>query len=259
MKIGFGVIVALATVLPAAAEIRTETVLYQDGDTVMEGYLARPGGPDTVRPAVLVIHDWDGLGAYEKRRTRQLAELGYVGFALDIYGRGIRPKDPKASAAQAGRYRTNRPLLRRRARAGLDRLLDTPGVDPGRVAAIGYCFGGGAALELARSGAPVVGTVSFHGNLDTPSPEDARNIQGAVLVLHGAEDPHVTPEQLRAFREEMSAAGVDWILVEYGGAVHSFTNPGAGDDPSRGSAYDPAADRRSWRAMQDFLTERFGE
>jgi len=147
--------------------------------------------------------------------------------------------------------------MRQRIGAGLDVLLREPLCDPKRVAAIGYCFGGTCVLELARSGADVAGVVSFHGGLATANPADAKNIRGKVLVLHGGDDPHVPPKEVAAFEDEMRAAGVDWQLVVYGGAVHAFTNPASGSDKSRGAAYNAAADRRSWEAMKAFFGEIF--
>jgi len=162
-----------------------------------------------------------------------------VAFGADIYGKGVRPATTEEAAKQAGIYRADRALMRARARAALDRLKAEEHVDPARVAAIGYCFGGGTVLELARSGAEVAGVVSFHGNLDTPNAADAKQIRGKVLVCHGADDPYVPAEQIAAFQKEMREAGVDWQMVSYGGAVHSFTNPDAGSDPSRGVAITP--------------------
>lgn len=147
--------------------------------------------------------------------------------------------------------------MRERARVGLEVLKQHPITDVERLAAIGYCFGGTTVLELARSGVDLRGVVSFHGGLSNPNPEDSRKIRGKVLVLHGAEDPFVDKEQVDAFQEEMRAAQVDWQLVLYSGAVHAFTVPQAGDDPSRGVAYHPQADRRSWEAMKTFLLEIF--
>jgi len=238
----------------AEAKVRTQVVAYRQGDAVLQGYLAWDDARRGRRPGVLVIHEWTGLGPYVQGRARQLAALGYVAFAADVYGKGVRPATPKAAAAEAGKYRADRALLRARARAGLDWLRASKLVDPKRIAAIGYCFGGGAALELARSGAPLVGVVSFHGNLDTPHPEDARAIKGKVLVLHGADDPF-TKDQVPAFEQEMRRAGVDWQMILYGGAVHGFTNPAHGDDPKKGAAYDAAADRRSFAAMRAFFDE----
>jgi dienelactone hydrolase len=193
-----------------------------------------------------------------KKRAEQLAALGYVAFAADIYGKGVRPATPELSGKEAGKYRgKDRGPMRARAAAGLATLAGFPQVDASRLAVIGYCFGGTAALELARSGAQVLGTVSFHGGLDTPVPADALKIRGKVLVLHGADDPHVPPEQVASFQQEMRLAKVDWEMVYYGGAVHSFTNPDSGNDPSKGAAYNKAADKRSWEQMKLFFAEIF--
>ncbi|MBE9124590.1 dienelactone hydrolase family protein [Coleofasciculus sp. LEGE 07081] len=243
----------------ALAEVRTEVIEYQHGDTVLEGFLAYDDEIEGKRPGVMVVHAWKGLGEYEKERAKQLAELGYVAFAADIYGKGIRPQTNEQAAAQAKIYRSNRKLLRDRANAGLQVLQQYSLTNPNQVAAIGYCFGGGTVLELARSGAPVAGVVSFHGNLDTPNPADAQNIQGRVLVLHGAADPYVPEEQVAGLKEEMNSANVDWQLVMYGNAVHSFTEPKAGNDPSTGAAYNADADKRSWAAMKRFFAEIFME
>jgi dienelactone hydrolase len=239
------------------AAVRTKVVEYKQGDQVLEGYLAWDDALTGQRPGVLVVHEWTGLGDYPKLRARKLAEMGYIAFAADIYGKGIRPATPQEAGAQAGIYKKNPKLMRDRVRAGLDVLRGEPLCDPKRVAAIGYCFGGTCVLELARSGADVAGVVSFHGGLATSSPADAKNIRGKVLVLHGGDDPHVPLKEVEAFEEEMRAAGVDWQLVVYGGAVHAFTNPGSGNDKSRGAAYNAAADRRSWQAMKAFFAEVF--
>jgi dienelactone hydrolase len=240
------------------AELRTRTVEYKDGNTVLEGYLAFDDKFTGKRPGVMVVHEWTGIGTYVKQRVEKLAKMGYVAFAADIYGKGIRPKNPEQAGAQAKIYRSNRPLMRRRAQLGLDKLRSFEFTDGERVAAIGYCFGGTTVLELARSGANLDGVVSFHGGLDTPNPSDAKNIKAKVLVLHGADDPLVPSEQVAAFEKEMRTPGVDWQLVSYGGAVHSFTNPEAGNNKSTGVAYNEAADKRSWEAMKQFFAEIFG-
>jgi dienelactone hydrolase len=206
---------------------------------------------------VLVIHDWWGVGPYVKKRVEQLAALGYVALAADIYGKGVRPASMEKAAEIANRYKANRSLLRSRAYAGLKALKDDSSVNIKSIAAIGYCFGGTAVLELARSGADVAGFVSFHGGLQTPTPDEAKNIRGKVLALHGADDPIVPSPEVLAFQEEMRKAHVDWQMVVYGGAVHSFTNPDAGHDPSMGAAYNEKADRRSWQAMKTFFQEVF--
>ena len=241
----------------ARAEIRAEEVEYKDGDVVLDGYSAYDTALTGKRPGVLIIHQWKGLTDYEKGRARMLAEMGYNVFALDIYGKGIRPADPKSAGAQAGKYKSDRALFRQRAKAGLAMLKKSELTDPDRVAAIGYCFGGTGVIELARSGADLRGIVSFHGGLDSPTREDGRNIKCKVLVLQGADDPYVKPADLAAFEQEMREAKVDWELIKYGGAVHSFTERAAGNDNSKGAAYNENADRRSWEAMKAFFGEIF--
>ncbi len=261
MKIVFFIfVIAVLGVLPfeAFAALHKEVVEYKHGDVVLEGYLVHEDTIKENRPGILVVHDWMGLGSYAKRRADQLAGLGYVVFAVDMYGKGIRPKNTDEAAAQAAIYRQDRQLMRARVNAGLDVLMKQPYVDVKRIAAIGYCFGGGTVLELARSGADIAGVVSFHGNLDTPHPEDAKNIKTKVLVLHGADDPFVPQKDVDAFWEAMKQTDMDWQLVLYSGAVHAFTNIDSGNDPSTGVAYNEKADKRSWRAMQIFFDEIFG-
>ena len=241
----------------ARAEVRTRVVEYRQGDTVLEGFLAYDDKGPPRKPGVLIVHDWTGVGPYVKRRAEQLAQMGYVAFAADVYGKGVRPAGPKEAAAAAGPLRADRKLLRARVLASLDELRRQPNVLPGQIAAIGYCFGGTTVLELARSGADVAGVVSFHGGLDSPTPADGKNIKAKVLVLHGADDPYVPEAQVKALEDELRGGGVDWQLVKYSGAVHSFTNPEAGNDNSKGAAYNAAADRRSWKAMEDFFAEIF--
>jgi dienelactone hydrolase len=250
-----GVVLLSANV--ARAGLHTEPIEYKHGDVVLEGYLAYDDSTQDKRPGVLVVHEWTGHNPYVRKRAEQLAGLGYVAFALDMYGKGVQAKDAKEAAQLASTYKNDRKLMRARANAGLDVLRKQPLVDTERLAAIGYCFGGTTVLELARGGADLAGVVSFHGDLATPTPEDARNIKGKVLALHGADDPFVPPAVVAAFEEEMRKGGVDWQLVAYGGAVHSFTNPGAGNDNSRGAAYNEKADHRSWEAMKVFFAEIF--
>lgn len=244
----------------AFAGVVGKTVEYRQGETVLEGYVAYDDSVKGKRPGVLVIHEWTGLSAYEKGRADQLAKLGYVAFAADIYGKGVRPTTQELAAKEAAKYRGNdRSLIRARSAAGLEALSKLPQVDPSRLAVIGYCFGGTAALELARSGAAVLGTVSFHGGLSTPVPADAKHIKGKILALHGADDPYVKQPEVEAFQQEMRQAKVDWQMNYYGGAVHSFTNPKSGNDPSKGVAYNEKADRRSWEAMKILFDEIFGQ
>jgi dienelactone hydrolase len=256
MKTLLATLAVLAATLTLRAEIKTETIAYQDGDTALEGYLAYDTTVAGKRPAVLVVHQWKGLTDYEKKRCEMLAKLGYVAFAVDIYGKGIRPATTQEAGAQAGKYKADRALLRQRVNAGLDWLRQHERVDAKRIAAIGYCFGGTTVIELARSGAEVAGVVSFHGGLDSPKPEDGKNIKCRVLALHGADDPFVPEKDLTAFAAEMRNAKVDWQLIQYGGAVHSFTDWNAGSG-MKGAQYDERADRRSWEAMKQFFAEAF--
>ncbi len=259
MKQWWLVMAAMTMAATARAQLHTETIEYKDGDTVLKGYLADASPQlSKKRPGVLVVPEWWGLNDYARRRAEMLAQLGYVAFAVDMYGNGFTTTSPDEAGKRAGQFRGNdRAPARRRMQAALDTLLKRPQVDPKRVAAIGYCFGGTCALELARSGAEIAGVVSFHGGLSTPNPADARNIKGKVLVCHGGNDTFESPEEVAAFQKEMREANVDWEMNVYGGAVHSFTNPNADKFGIPGIAYNERADKRSWQAMQDFFAEIF--
>ena len=242
----------------AGAEILTKSVEYQDDDVTLEGFVAWDSEKaDEDSPGVLVVHQWMGLTDYEKGRCQQLAEMGYVAFAVDIYGKGVRPQDMQSAGQQATIYKSDRQLFRRRLYLGLQQLRAQSGVDKDRIAAIGYCFGGTGVLELARSGAEVQGCISFHGGLDSPTPEDGKNISAKLLICHGADDPFVAREDIDACLKEFNEAQVNWQMNYYSGAVHSFTQPQAGDDNSRGAAYNEQADKRSWEAMKQFFDEIF--
>jgi dienelactone hydrolase len=230
---------------------------YQDGPIPLHGYLARPAGKSGKTPGVLILHQWTGLSDYEKGRADQIAkELGYVALAADIYGEADTPADPAGAGKAAGKYKARLELYNARVKAGLEALKAVPGLDAERLAVIGYCFGGMGALQAARIRLPIRGAVSFHGTLEYPG-LDRGPLSAPVLVLHGAEDPYVDGAQVAAFQQEMRERKADWQVVLYSGAVHAFTQPMAGSDPSKGAAYNPSADRRSWRAMADFLKECF--
>lgn len=257
MKIMLYLFTIFYLVLPLRAEIVSETIEYTQDGTIMEGYLAYDSSIDGLRPGVLVVHEWKGLNDYARMRARMLAELGYIAFACDIYGKGVRPQSISAAAEQSGKYKGNRELLRARVNAGLKVLRENKLSDDNRLAAIGYCFGGTTVLELARSGADIDGVVSFHGGLDSPDPDAGKNIKCRVLVCHGADDPYESSEDLSAFQNEMRQGNVDWQMNFYGNAVHGFTNPEAGDDHESGYAYTESADKRSWRDMKIFFNEIF--
>lgn len=244
-------------VTSAQAAIKTQTVEYTDANTVLEGFLAYDDSIKTKMPAILIVHEWTGIGPYIKKRTQQIAVLGYAAFAIDIYGKGVRPTNTDDAAKQAAIYRNDRVLMCRRATTGLEQVKKFPFVDTSRIAVMGYCFGGGVAIELARNGADLKGAVSFHGNLDTPNTNDAKNIKAKILVFHGADDPHITMDQVNAFINEMRNANKEWQLNIYGKAVHSFTNPDSGNNPSKGVAYNKEADQRSWESMTYFYKEIF--
>ncbi|QWR77142.1 dienelactone hydrolase family protein [Candidatus Magnetomonas plexicatena] len=261
-KVLYIIFVLLLTSSPAysakasPSSIYSKTIDYKDGNTVLEGYVAYDKSIKGKRPAVLIVHDWMGHGEFVEEKARQLAKLGYVAFAADIYGKNIRPKNNDEAAKLAGMYKNDRNLLRRRIKTALHYLHSIQHTDPQRIAAIGYCFGGMTVLELARSGEEIAGVVSIHGSLDTPESSNS-NIKTKVLVLHGADDPFTPPEIMSAFEDEMRHDSVDWQMVLYGNAVHSFTNPAAGNDNSKGVAYNEKADKRSWTALMDFFKEIF--
>ena len=236
--------------------IQTRIIDYsQDGKT-FEGCLAWDDDGAEPRPAVLVSHAWGGAGDFEHARARDLAELGYVGFSLDLYGKGVRGSNPDENAALMQPFLDDRALLQKRLRLAVEVAAGQPEVDASRVAAIGYCFGGLCVLDLARIGADVSGVVSFHGLFFPPGNTAGNSIDAKVLALHGWDDPMATPEQVVALAAELTQAGADWQIHGYGHALHAFTNPEA-NDPDHGVAYAPSADRRSWWAMVNFLEELF--
>ncbi|MDX5373059.1 MAG: dienelactone hydrolase family protein [Pseudomonadaceae bacterium] len=239
----------------AEAGVVIETVPYEIDGQPYEGLLVYDDAVSEPRPGLLMVPNWLGVSQASAQKAARAAGDKYVIFMADLYGKAIRPSNPDQARAAASALRADRPLMRKRTQAALEVLKRQPGVDTARLGAIGFCFGGGAILELARDGAPLRGFVSFHGNLDTPNPADARQIRAPVLVLHGADDPAVPQEQVDAFVAEMRAARVDWQLVSYGGALHSFTNPQA-NVPGR-NEYHPLAAARAFEAMNDLFDEVF--
>lgn len=243
--------------LSADAALVKKDFEYNLAGKKYEGYIAYDDSQKGPRPGVLVAHNWMGVTDETKSKVDQLAELGYVAFAVDIYGKSSRPKNVEEAAALSSGFKKDRVPLRNRMHQGLKVLREQKNVDKNKIAVIGYCFGGTAALELARAGGDVKAVVSFHGGLDSPKPADGAKIKGRVLALHGADDPFVKDEELAAFEKEMRDHKVDWQLIKYGGAVHSFTEKAAGNDNSKGAAYHASADARSWEAMKQVFAETF--
>jgi len=234
--------------------LKNQPLPYTDGPLPLTGHLAFDAAATDRRPGVLVVHEAFGLTDHAKDRADRLAaELGYVALAVDLYGK--MPADRAEAFALMGELREDPAKLRRRMRAGLSALRQVPQVDPDRVVAIGFCFGGTSVLELARDGGDVRAVVSFHGGLTTTHPAKPGNITAKVLVCTGADDPHIPADTVRAFEAEMTAAGVDWQVATYGGAAHGFTNPAAGKIGLPGLGYNAAADRRSWAAMRELFDE----
>jgi dienelactone hydrolase len=227
---------------------------YAGGDVQSRGYLARPTTMASFG-AILVVHEGPGLDEHAKRRARMLAELGFTALAVDLYGRGSIAASIEEAISSGSELAADTDRLRLRMSAALDALLRISGVDSKRIAAIGYCLGGTAVLELARSGAEVAGVVSFHGGLATGRSAKMGDIRAKVLVCTGASDPFVPINQVRDFQTEMDLAGADWQVITYGGARHAFTNPAADHIPNEALAYSSSADERSWTAMRTFFDE----
>jgi dienelactone hydrolase len=236
--------------------MKTQFLDYQDGDTVLEAYVAYEES-DQQKPLVLVAHDWTGRRELACKAADELARRGYVGFALDVYGKGVFGKDgdTEGNAALMEPFASDRQLLRRRMKAALVAGRNIPQADASRVAAMGFCFGGMSVLELARSGADVAGVVSVHGILAAGELAN-EEIRASVLCLHGHDDPMAPPEQVLAFETEMSDAGADWQIHVYGGTVHAFTNPAA-NNPDFGTVYNERAARRAWQSLYNFFDEIF--
>ena len=247
----------LLTATVSAGEIKTEAITYQDGAVTLKGYLAVPATLVGKAPGVLVAHDWYGCGPYAQQRARELAQRGYIAFAIDMYGDGKVVSKGDEASALAGVFYKDLPLMVRRAQAGLTVLRNQPTLDKANVAAIGFCFGGTVVLNLARSHEALNGVVSFHGGLKLAIPVEPGSITAKILVLHGGSDPFVPAADVAGFMGEMVKAKALWQMEIYGAAVHSFSNPGAGDNVASGSAYNHDAEKRSIAAMERFFGEIF--
>lgn len=245
---------------PAMAAVQTKQVDYRAGDTVMKGYIAYDDALEGRRPGILVVHEWWGHNAYARKRADMLAELGYTALAVDMYGDGKTARHPDDAGKFSGELRQNMPLAAARFTAAMELLQQEPSVDPQKIAAIGYCFGGGVVLEMARAGVDLDGVVSFHGSLAPAVPAKSGTVKAKILVLNGADDPFVSAGEIDAFKKEMDSAGVDYTFINYPGAVHSFTNPDAdvfGREFNLPLAYNQEADKKSWQAMRNFLMDIF--
>ncbi len=259
MHIRVGIALAAVVLTQAAprARVQTREIEYRQGDTVLKGFIAWDDAASGKRPGVLVVHEWWGLNDHARNQARRLAEAGYVGFALDMYGNGKVATHPQDAQAFVAEVTKDPAVVAARFNAALAQLKQDPHVDTTRIAAIGYCFGGGVVLGMARAGADLDAVVTFHGALAPQTPAPPGKIKARILVLTGAADPFVPPEQVEALKKEMQAAGARLEVVSYPGAKHGFTNPDAGSYGMTQLAYNAAADRESWAAMLKLFREVF--
>jgi len=247
--------VVLATATTAAAAVQTKTITYKDGDLECRGFLAWDDAVAGKRPGVLVVHEWWGLNDYARDRAKQLAQMGYIAFAADMYGEGKTVDHPQDAGQMAGQVRANVQAWRKRAQAALDVLKSQPQCDASKLAAMGYCFGGSTALQLAYSGADLDAVATFHAALPTPTDTEAQAIKARLLVCHGADDKFIPAEAIQGFKSALDKAAAKYEFVAYPGAVHSFTVPDAGRHNNPGMQYQAAADKDSWSRLTKLLSE----
>jgi len=247
----------LVSSVSVEAKVQVQTIPYKHGDAQLEGVLAWDDSIAGKRPGILVVHEWWGLNEYARKRAEQLAALGYVAFAADMYGQGKVTNHGDQASQWAKEVTTHLPLWVGRALQGLSVLEAHPQVDPQKIAAIGYCFGGATVMQLVYGNAPVKGVVSFHGSLPITSAPQSVTSSAKILIAHGEADPFLTSEHIQQFQSTLTQAGLDWHMVIYGGAQHSFTNPAASQYGMKGVQYQEQADRRSWKHMQLFFEEIF--
>lgn len=257
-----GITITLFTAISASAKVTGNEVEYRSGDTVLKGYLALNPELKGKRPAVLVVHEWWGHNEYARKRARMLAEMGYVALAVDMFGDGKTAQHPDDAGKFAGEVMKNKTVGEARFNAALDLIKQQPSVDQTRIAAIGYCFGGGVVLHMARQGADLKGVVSYHGSLATDTPAKEGAVKAKVLVFSGDADKMIPPEQVAAFKDEMTKAGASFRFVGYPGVMHSFTNPEADVFAKKFKlpmAYDKKADRDSWMQSKAFFKDIFSK
>lgn len=262
MNIRILLLISMIITMTAAAQVGAATVIrdvsYRHTDTELQGYLAYDDTVKGVRPGILIVHEWWGLNDYARRRAEQLATMGYVAFAVDMYGKGKVTRHPEKAGEWSKTITQNTAFWQKRINAGLAVLRQQPQTDTSRIAAIGYCFGGGTVQQLAYSGADIDGVVSFHGTLLEPPAMAAKTVKAKILICHGAADSLNPLEKVKAYLASMEAAALDYQFVAYGGARHSFTNPAADKANLPMLAYSPSADRRAWQHMKTFFEELWG-
>ncbi len=254
----FILMIMASSLLSFQALTQVKQVNYADGPQKLVGFASAPKAGAKGKPGVLILPAWMGINDHFKQISEKLSALGYNAFVADIYGEGNYPKDQKEAGEKSGYYKSHTDDYKRRIKLAMDALIKQ-GADPKNIAVIGYCFGGAGALETARANFDVKGVVSFHGSYGRDTTKAMQAIMPKVLVCHGALDPYSPAAQLKAFQKEMNDSKADWQMIYYANAVHSFTEPAAGNDNSKGAAYNEKADKRSWQAMKDFLKELFGE
>jgi len=260
LLVAASLVLAFAGVASAKPDIEGKEVSYRAGDVVMKGYLAYDKSITGKRPGVLVVHEWWGHNEYARKRARMLAEMGYAALAVDMYGEGKQAMHPDDAGKFSSELMKNFDTAKARFIAAMEFLKKQPTVDPGRIAAIGYCFGGGIVLNMARQGIDLKGVASFHGGLNAVKPAQQGGVKAKILVLHGADDKFVTQEQIGAFKQEMKNAGADFQFISYPGAIHSFTNPDADEYAKKFNlplGYNAEADKKSWEELKKFLEKIF--
>nr|WP_294936683.1 dienelactone hydrolase family protein [uncultured Flavobacterium sp.] len=244
----------MATIISSSAQLKA--VSYADGAQKLEGFFGKPVKANAKKAGILILPAWMGVDGHSKESAQELTKLGYYTFVADIYGVGNKPTNSQEAGKLAGHYKNNYKEYQKRIQLALEQLVKA-GANPKEIAVIGYCFGGTGTLEAARANFPVKGVVSFHGGLGRDASRTIESINPKVLVLHGADDFFVPEDEIKAFQDEMRTAKADWQMVYYADAVHAFTHKDAGNDKTKGTAYNEKADKRSWRAMLSFFDELF--
>ncbi|KOS05364.1 dienelactone hydrolase [Flavobacterium akiainvivens] len=255
MKLKFALVLALATF---SMNAQLKSVAYTEGSQKLNGFSASPKKALKQKPGIVVLPAWMGINDHAKEVATKLSDMGYYAFVADIYGEGNYPANTQQAGEKAGYYKNNVDAYQKRIQAAIDQVIKA-GADKDDIVIIGYCFGGTGAIEAARAGMNVKGVVSFHGGLGKDASRPNSAIKAKVLVLHGADDPFVPQKDIEGFQKEMKDGKADWQMVYYANAVHAFTEKSAGNDNSKGAAYNESADRRSWQHFTDFLNELFGK